>query len=44
LPRQGGAQAISLVTAEADFLTAQNEVFSNPAPQIPKVNEPVPRQ
>jgi hypothetical protein len=38
------ARSACLATAEVGFLTAQNEVFSNPAPQIPKVNEPVPRQ
>jgi phospholipase C len=37
-------QAISLAAAEAEFLTAQEEVFNNPPPQIPKVNQPVPRQ
>ncbi len=37
-------QAISLAAAEAGLLTAQQEVFSNPAPMIPVVNEPVPGQ
>jgi hypothetical protein len=37
-------QAISLATAEAELLTAQDEVFNNPPPQIPAVNEPLPRQ
>jgi hypothetical protein len=35
-------QAISLATAEAELLTAQEEVFSNPPPQIPAVSEPLP--
>jgi phospholipase C len=34
----------SLASAEATLLTAQGEVFSNPAPAIPAVNEPLPRQ
>jgi Phosphoesterase family/NHL repeat len=37
-------RAISLATAQAELLTAQEEVFSNPQPQIPAVNEPVPHQ
>ncbi len=37
-------RAISLGTAEAGLLTAQQEVFSNPPPLIPVVNEPVPQQ
>jgi phospholipase C len=37
-------QAISLATAGAELLTAQEEVFNNPPPQIPAVNEPVPEQ
>jgi phospholipase C len=37
-------QAISLAVAGAGLLTAQQEVFSNPAPLIPVVNEPVPGQ
>ena len=37
-------RAISLATAEAGLLTAQQEVFSNPPPLIPAVNEPVPVQ
>jgi len=37
-------QAISLATAEAGLLVAQQEVFSNPPPLIPAVNQPVPRQ
>ncbi len=37
-------QAISLATAEAGLLAAQQEVFSNPPPLIPAVNEPVPVQ
>ncbi|MGH3257261.1 MAG: alkaline phosphatase family protein [Streptosporangiaceae bacterium] len=37
-------QAISLAVAEAGLLTAQQEVFSNPPPMIPAVNEPVPVQ
>ena len=37
-------QAVSLAAAEASFLTAQREVFDNPAPTIPAVNEPIPEQ
>jgi phospholipase C len=37
-------QAVSLAAAEASFLTAQQEVFDNPAPTIPAVNEPIPEQ
>ena len=37
-------RAISLATAEAGLLTAQQEVFGNPPPLIPAVNEPVPVQ
>jgi phospholipase C len=37
-------RAISLATAEAGLLTAQQEVFSNPPPLVPAVNEPVPVQ
>jgi len=37
-------QAVSLAAAEASFLTAQHEVFDNPAPTIPEVNEPIPGQ
>jgi phospholipase C len=37
-------QAISLAAAEAGLLTAQAEVFSNPRPTIPTVNEPIPQQ
>jgi phospholipase C len=37
-------QAISLAVAEAGLLTAQQEVFTNPAPVIPAVNETVPVQ
>ena len=37
-------QAISLGAAEADLLTAQAEVFSNPRPTVPSVNEPIPQQ
>ena len=33
--------SISLATAEAEFLTAQEEVFNNPPPVIPATNEPV---
>jgi len=36
--------AITLAAAEAGLLTAQQEVFANPAPRIPVTNEPVPRQ
>ena len=37
-------RAVSLAAAEASFLTAQQEVFDNPAPTIPAVNEPIPGQ
>ena len=37
-------QAVSLAAAEASFLTAQQEVFDNPAPTVPAVNEPIPEQ
>jgi phospholipase C len=37
-------QAISLAVAEAGLLAAQQEVFGNPPPPIPSVNEPVPVQ
>jgi phospholipase C len=37
-------EAISLAAAEAGLLAAQQEVFSNPAPVIPAVNQPVPGQ
>ena len=37
-------EAITLAAAEAGLLTAQQEVFANPAPLIPVTNEPVPRQ
>jgi phospholipase C len=36
--------AISLAAAQAGLLTAQREVFVNPAPLIPVVNPPLPRQ
>jgi len=36
--------AISLAAAEAGLLAAQAEVFSNPRPEVPSVNEPVPEQ
>ena len=36
--------AVSLAAAEAGFLTAQQEVFDNPSPTIPAVNEPIPEQ
>ena len=36
--------AITLAAAEAGLLTAQQEVFANPAPLVPVANEPVPRQ
>jgi phospholipase C len=41
-PRFG--PGISLASTEAGLLTAQGEVFSNPAPAIPAVNEVLPRQ
>lgn len=37
-------QAISLAAAEAELLTAQAEVFNNPRPQVPAVNQPLPPQ
>jgi phospholipase C len=37
-------QAVSLAAAEASFLTAQQEVFDNPRPTVPAVNEPIPEQ
>jgi hypothetical protein len=33
-----------LEVAEAGLLDAQQEVFANPPPLVPSVNEPVPRQ
>jgi phospholipase C len=39
-----GNEAISLASAESSLLTAQAEVFNNPRPQIPAVNEPLPNQ
>lgn len=36
--------AITLAAAQAGLLTAQREVFFNPAPPIPATNEPVPLQ
>jgi phospholipase C len=36
--------AISLAAAEAGLLTAQAEIFSNPRPTVPAVNEPIPQQ
>jgi phospholipase C len=35
---------LTLAAAEAGLLTAQQEVFANPAPLIPVINEPVPHQ
>jgi phospholipase C len=37
-------RAISLAAAQAGLLTAQQEVFTNPPPLIPSLNEPVPVQ
>ena len=37
-------QAVSLAAAEASFLAAQQQVFDNPSPTIPAVNEPIPEQ
>jgi phospholipase C len=37
-------QAISLASAGAGLLTAQHEVFNNPRPVPPAVNEPLPHQ
>jgi phospholipase C len=37
-------RAVSLAAAEASFLTAQQQVFDNPEPTIPAVNEPIPEQ
>jgi len=36
--------ALTLAAAETGLLTAQQEVFARPAPQVPVTNEPVPRQ
>ncbi len=36
------SRAISLATAQAGLLTAQQEVYANPAPVIPQANQPVP--
>jgi phospholipase C len=41
-PRSG--RGMSLASAEAGLLTAQGEVFYNPAPAVPAVNQPLPRQ
>jgi phospholipase C len=41
-PRRNGA--ITLAAAESNLLTAQAEVFSNPRPEVPAVNEPIPEQ
>ena len=35
--------ALTLAAAQTGLLTAQQEVFANPAPVIPPVNQPVPR-
>ena len=35
-------RALTLAAAEAGLLTAQHEVYANPAPVIPAANEPVP--
>jgi hypothetical protein len=35
---------VTLAAAEASFLAAQQEVFDNPRPTIPAVNEPIPEQ
>jgi phospholipase C len=37
-------EALTLAAAEAGLLTAQQEVFANPAPLVPVTNEPVPSQ
>jgi phospholipase C len=37
-------QAITLAAAAASLLTAQQEVFANPAPLVPTANQPVPGQ
>jgi phospholipase C len=36
--------ALSLAAAQAGLLAAQQEVFANPAPQVPAANQPLPRQ
>jgi phospholipase C len=36
--------ALSLAAAQAGLLTAQQEVFANPAPGIPPINTPLPQQ
>ena len=35
--------ALTLAAAQTGLLTAQQEVFANPAPVIPPVNQPVPQ-
>jgi phospholipase C len=35
---------LRLAAAEAELLTAQQEVNDNPAPTVPAVNQPLPRQ
>jgi hypothetical protein len=35
--------ALTLAAAETGLLTAQQEVFARPVPQVPVSNEPVPR-
>jgi len=37
-------RALTLAAAAASLLAAQQQVFSNPAPQVPAANEPAPRQ
>jgi len=37
-------EALTLAAADAGLLTAQQEVFANPAPRVPVTNEPVPGQ
>ncbi len=42
-PYPGHAAALTLAAAQTGLLTAQQEVFANPAPVIPPVNRPVPQ-
>ena len=37
-------EAVTLAAAEAGLLTAQQEVYTRPAPLVPVINEPVPSQ
>ncbi len=39
-----GLHDLQLAAAEAGLLAAQQEVNDNPAPAVPAVNQPLPRQ